>query len=356
MNVTEIVDELRVTRPQASDALRLQVQALASTPPVAPAPSLLERFRGRRRLVLLLPATAALAVVSAIAIGVSQPQSVREAGSTETRDDTFGAVTGPTVGPSSESATDAARSALEKQVGVPAGAPAVGPSSGRPQRYSAELQLEVPDADGLSEATQDALTIVRSLGGYAVSTSFGTSEQTGAASLVFRVPTAKVQDALVRLSALGTIVGQQVQIDDLGDQVSSLEQREAGLREQIARLTARLESQELAAEVRATLLARRASAQRELADVRAEAAAVNREASLATISLSLRTEDAAAIPATPSRLDRALDRTVDILAWEGIALLYFAVVAGPFLLLGAAAWAARRTQRRREDERLLSTS
>ena len=147
-----------------------------------------------------------------------------------------------------------------------------------------------------------------------------------------------------------------MQIDDLGDQVTSLEQREATLRERIARLTARLESQELDPELRATLVARRASAQRELADVRAQAAAVNREASLATISLGLRTEEAAAIPADPSRFDRALDRTVDILAWEGIALLYVAVVAGPFLLLGAAAWVARRTQRRREDDRLLSTS
>ena len=348
--MTEILDELRSTRPRAGDALRLQVQTVTAGVPTA-APSLLDRVRGRRRLILLVPAAAALAMVSAIAIGVSQPASVREAGTSVRADQIFGAPEQP----GNSATADAARERLKTQAGTP-GVPAVGPTVGRPQRYSAELQLEVPDADGLSEATQDALTIVRSLGGYAVSTSFATSEQTGAASLVFRVPTAKVQDALVRLSALGTIVGQQVQIDDLGDQVSSLGQREAGLREQIARLTARLESQELAAEVRATLLARRASAQRELADVRAEAAAVNREASLATISLSLRTEDAAAIPATPSRLDRALDRTVDILAWEGIALLYFAVVAGPFLLLGAAAWAARRTQRRREDERLLSTS
>jgi len=354
MNVTEIVDELRVTRPQASDALRLQVQALATRPPAA-APSLLDRLRGRRRLLLALPAAGALAMVSAIAIGVSQPTSVQEAGSRLRDDQAFGTTVPPTVGQAPEAAADTSREALKNRAG-PAGTSAVGPTVGRPQRYSAELQLEVRDADGLSDATQEALSIVRSLGGYAVSTSFGTSEQTGAASLVVRVPTAKVQDALVRLSGLGTIVGQQVQIDDLGDQVSSLEQREATLREQIARLTARLRADDLAPELRATLNARRASAQRELADVRAQATAVDREASLATISLSLRTEDAAAIPATPSRFDQAVDRTVDILAWEAIALLYVAVVAGPFVLLAIGAWVARRTQRRREDERLLSTS
>jgi len=354
MNVTEIVDELRATRPHASDALRLQVQALAARPPVA-APSFLDRLRQRRRLLVALPAAAALAMVSAIAIGVSQPTSVQEAGSRLRDDQTFGVVPPQTAtGQTAESAADASREALKTQTAPPATS-AVGPSVGRPQRYSAELQLEVRDADSLSDATQNALSIVRSLGGYAVSTSFGTAEQTGAASLVVRVPTAKVQDALVRLSGLGTIVGQQVQIDDLGDQVSSLEQREATLREQIARLTARLQNDELAPELRATLNARRASAQRELADVRAQAAAVDREASLATISLSLRTEDAAAIPATPTRFDQAVDRTVDILAWEAIALLYIAVVAGPFVLLAIGAWVARRTQRRREDERLLST-
>lgn len=353
MNVTEIVDELRGARPQASGALRLQVQALVARPPVA-APSLLDRLRDRRRLLVALPAAAALAMVSAIAIGVSRPAGVGEV-SPRLGDQTFEAATPqPATGSSTDASAGRNRQALETAKSAP-NASAVGPTVGRRQRYSAELQLEVRDADRLSDATQDALSIVRSLGGYAVSTSFGTAEQTGAASLVVRVPTTKVQDALVRLSALGTIVGQQVQIDDLGDQVASLAEREAALRERIARLAARLRADDLDLELRATLVARRASAQRELADVRAQAAAVDREASLATISLSLRTEDAAAIPAVPSRFDRAVDRTVDILAWEAIAVLYVAVVAGPFVLLGLVAWLALRSQRRRADERLLST-
>ena len=44
MTVNEIVDELRATRPQASDALRLQVLAVASQP-IVRRPSLLDRFR-----------------------------------------------------------------------------------------------------------------------------------------------------------------------------------------------------------------------------------------------------------------------------------------------------------------------
>jgi hypothetical protein len=353
MTVNEIVEELRATRPQASDALRLQVLD-ATSRPVAPRPSLLDRLRGRRLLVVI-PVAAGLAMTSAIAIGISRPESVREAGPATAVERAVTDPTRPSVGAAPNDAqTEADRAALKAQGSSTA--PAVGPSLGRPQRFSAELALEVPDADALSDSTQEALAIVRSLGGYAVSTSFDAAAETGAATLLVRVPTAKVQDALVRLSALGTIVGQRVQIDDLGDQVSSLEQRETTLRERIARLTARLTTEELDPETRATLAARRTTAQRELADVRVQAAAVNREASLATISLALRTEEATVVPTTPSRFDRALDRTVDILAWEGIALLYAAVVAGPFLLLAAGLWVARRTQRRREDDRLLSAS
>ena len=70
MTVNEIVDELASRR--ASDALRLQVLAVASQP-AAPRPSLLDRFRGPR-LVLALPVAAGLAVAAAIAVGVTRPE------------------------------------------------------------------------------------------------------------------------------------------------------------------------------------------------------------------------------------------------------------------------------------------
>ena len=53
------------------------------------------------------------------------------------------------------------------------------------------------------QATQRALQVTRSLGGYAVSVSYGSAEEAGTASLVLRVPTAKVQDAIARLSEPG---------------------------------------------------------------------------------------------------------------------------------------------------------
>jgi hypothetical protein len=346
MMSAELVQELRAARPHAGDGLRARVAAIASQPP----PVRRSFFGGlslRRASVLALPAAAALALASAGAIGLARSGGQERTAQAPAYD---AGKASPGTAESSSAPDRAARSALAGQ------APAVGPTIGRPQRYSAELSLEVADAETLSGATQEALSIVRTLGGYTVSTSFDSTGETGAAALVVRVPTAKVQDAIVRLSALGTIVGQRVQIDDLGEQANELDRRERNLRERIARLTARLESPELDAETHAILLSRRAAARSELAAVRASQAAINREASFATLSLALRTGEQVAVPGVPSRLDRALDRTVDILAWEGIALLYAAVVAGPFLLLAAAVWTGTRLRRRREDERLLAAS
>ena len=72
MTVNEIVEELRGARPRASDALRLQVMTVAARP-VPRTPTLSQRLRGRRRLAVLVPVGAAVAVTGAIAIGLSRP-------------------------------------------------------------------------------------------------------------------------------------------------------------------------------------------------------------------------------------------------------------------------------------------
>ena len=79
MTVNDIVDELRGSRPRASEALRLQVLTLAASPP-GRVPSLGERLRARRRLLLALPAAAVLAVLAAVAIGVTRPAPSSVAG------------------------------------------------------------------------------------------------------------------------------------------------------------------------------------------------------------------------------------------------------------------------------------
>jgi uncharacterized protein DUF4349 len=342
MTSAEIVHELRGARPAAPPLLRARVEAIAASTP-APRPSFAARLLPRRRgLLVALPAAAMLAVASAGVIGVVRSDG--PSGTVAARDTT-------TEAAQSKAAPETAFSgAADASTGT-----TPGPTAGRAQRVSASLTIEVDDTDALSQATQEALQTTRSLGGYVVSVNYATGTD-GTASLTLRVPTAKVQDAITRLSSLGTIVAQQVQIDDLQESIDALDKRITGLRERIATITARLEDEPLGKETRAVLEARRTAARAELARLRGERAGQAAEARLATIQLALQTDTASAAPATPSRFDRTLDDMVEVLAIEGLVALFALVIVGPFVLIGLAAWWGRRALRHREDERLLSAS
>lgn len=344
MTSADLITELRAARPTADGALRNRVRTIAATEPARRSQRFahLSRFSPRRFALVAVPATAVVLLGAAGIAGLldsgSRPQSL----------DAIRNSTIPAPGVVQESAP-------QLKAGAPAasdaGAPA--PTTGRAQRYSAQLTLSVQDVDALSDATQQALRITRDLGGYLVTVSYATSD-TGVSSLTLKVPTANVQDAIVRLSGLGKIESQQVQIDDLQGQVDELTKRETALREQIARLSARLAATDLDAETRATLEARRDAARSELARVRVTRAQVNAEARYATIQLTLQTPQSAVVPPVPSRFDNALDRAVEILTLEAMVVLYALVIVGPLALLAVLAWLGRRGLRRRQDEQLLS--
>ncbi len=346
MTVNEIVDELRGARPRASDALRLQVMTIAARP-AAPTPTLGERLRGRRRLALLVPAGAAVALTAAIAIGLSRPSPSGELAAqppTAAAPSATGSDNRSFAGPGVSADAATAQKALP------------GPATGRAQRYGATLSLQVEDTDALSDATQQALSIARDLGGYVVSVHYATGTD-GAASMTLRVPSARAADAVTRLSSLGTIVSQVVQIDDLQGSLDSLDRLVERLRARIAALTVALDRAASAAE-RARLTEQRAQAQSELRELRANRAATATEARNATVQLDLRTKQDAggAVPGSGSRLDRALDKALAVLAWEGIVLLAVAIALAPLALVAAAVWATRRARRRRDEERLLAAS
>jgi hypothetical protein len=348
MTVNEIVDELRATRPRAGDALRLHVLTVASRPAAAE-PSVFGRIRGRR-LAVLVPVAAGLAVASAVAIGVTRPEpALREVASSPTADQELaqqGRAVTPTV-PNTFGAEDTS-SALAQKAAPP------GTVAGRAQRYSATLTLSVDDTDALSEATQRALAIARDLGGFVVSVRYATGDE-GAAAVTLRVPSGRAADAVTRLSALGTIVAQNVQIDDLQESLDGLDRALQRLRAQLAAVKAQLAGTLTEAE-RARLEERRVQLKTQLDEYLANRSATAAEARLATFQLELRTENSEAAPVPGSRLDRALDKALVVLTWEAVVALAFAVAVAPLALLGAALWFARRAQRRRDEDRLLAAS
>jgi uncharacterized protein DUF4349 len=329
----DLIHELRASRPSAPVHLRARVRELAAEQPTRPRWT---RFPSRRVALIAVPAAAALAVVAAGAIGLSRPES-----------------------PSTESLArnvhgEAAPTTKAQLAPAPTFGTTDSATTGRAQRVSATLTVEVRDSNGVSRAAQDALDLTRSLGGYVVSSSVTTGEQ-GNASLTVRVPVARVQDAITGLSGLGRIVSQQVSVEDLQEQLDQLEHRRASLVEQITRITARLESQDLDAETTAALEARRRALRTELRAVRSQMAGTNAEARMSTIQLSIVTPDSSGTVVPGSRIDRTIDKALNVLAWEGVVALGMLIVLAPFALVGLALWLGRRVYRRHEEERLLAT-
>lgn len=332
----DLIRELRSSRPSAPPELRARVRELAAQEPAARAGWSWPRLELRRAALVAAPVALAVALVSAGAIGLS-----RSDGGAETLDagraESFAAEQTP-AGPD-----------------LPQGTLGAGTATDRAQRVSATLTLEVRDSDAVSRAAQDALDLTRSLGGHVVSSSVTTGRD-ASATLVVRIPVANVQSAITQLSALGDIVSQQVQVEDLQQTLDDLRARRASLRAQIARIAARLESGTLDPETRAALEARRKTLRAELATIRRGLTTTTAEARAATIQLTIATPGVLGTAATPSRLDRTLDEALNVLAWEGILALAIAIVLAPVALLVLAAWLGRRLYRRHEEERLLATS
>jgi hypothetical protein len=196
------------------------------------------------------------------------------------------------------------------------------------------------------------MRVTRRLGGYVASVDYGTGRR-GQATLVLRIPIAHVQQAVVRFSHLGTILSQQVALEDVQGQVNDQTKRIIVLRRQIAILERALRTQTLTPEQRARLEIQLANTKASLAALIRQKAATVKRARLARVALTLTTEKVAAVPHKPGRIDRALDNAGSILTREAAIALYILVVAGPLLLLAAAAVAGGRLVRRRGEQRLL---
>ena len=346
-----LFNEIRATKPAAPATLQERVRALAAQEP-APAP-FLTRFRPDwKRLVLVAPATLLVAVVAGSVIGLTRDDVVQGGG-----DDSVASSSGATeeaVRGAPAFDTDAANRNTLKGLAVPpttANSGVVPPVPGQLQRFEAELRLRVDDVEALSNATKRAQRIALQHGGSIASLQYDApAEGVGAAQITLRVPTARVQSAMTQLSQLGTIVGQRYGIEDLQVQADTLQSQIEAAQRQIAQLVARLESTTLPAADRVVLQSRLGNVRQKLAGLREGLRGTNAEARTATIYLTLTTEEIE--PAAVGGGSR-LDDVKDVLAWEAIALLYFLVVAGPFILLGALVWLAVRLRRRQVETRLL---
>jgi Domain of unknown function (DUF4349) len=326
MSQRDLVAELRGSRIAAPAELRAHVRSIAA----AGAPASSNRFTWRRALVVALPAAAAIAAV----LVVTRP------------DDNQTAVSG-----ASDQATVRAEKSLAAppiaQSGSVGGATRLAPQAtpGRIQQYGAYLALRVPTPNGVSDGVKRALRIATSLGGYPTSVHASSHGKAASADLTLKVPRTHVQAAITRLSALGTITSEQVDVQDVQAGLNATDRTIARLQSRLATLRAAEQTDE----VKATIAALTARIQR----LQRDEAAKIRAAHFATISLHLQTPAQAA----PVHHGHGPLHGLGVaLRWIGIGAVYVLVLGLPLVVLVALGWWTVRALRRRRENELLAQS
>jgi uncharacterized protein DUF4349 len=314
----ELSAALREETPPAPSAVRERIAYITAT-----APPRRRSITVRRAFLwagpVALTASCLLALVVGLNAGLDSTPAVRDEGA--------GTATAPnreqelrSAAPRATTYEDAAKRAPPSRAAVPA------PTPTRAQDVQADLRILVDDPNDLSDATQRALRTTRRLGGYLVTVDYGTPEPTeGAATLRVRVPVSRVQAAIVQFSGLGRILAQQTVITDLQQRVDEVTRQIRRAKGNKGRITA----------------------------LRRERVELNRRAAYATVDLGLTTHEPETKAAPPSRLNRAVDDATGVLKTELAIAAYVLIVASPFLVLLAAAFAGSRAYRRHADQRLL---
>jgi hypothetical protein len=340
----ELVAQLRDVPAAAPDSLRARVRALGE--PDAP-PTLRDRLvlvPWRRAVLLAAPVCVATLLSVAVVRGVVSSGSSRSG--------TVTAVAG------------AVSTTPERVPPVPApstdqsGAFSSG-SGGRPVDVDASMRIRVPDLDALTDRTREAMQIARSLGGYVASVQQETSAgKPGEADLVLKVPVGHVDTALMRLSALGTVLDQSLSSVDLKQTLDQQRRRIRSLKLQIARIQQALRDPSLTADVRLRLRFQLEAARQSLTRLTGTNRATLREAALSDVTLALTTSRAASAVAKDhdGRAGRAVHEAVSFLAAAGAVALFLLIAVSPLLLLAAVWLYGTRAYRRREERRLLAAA
>ena len=335
-----VVTALRGGTLPAPETLRARV--------LAAAPVEGRRHSAPRRLAfVVVPAALAVALGAAVVHGIVRSGSNTAAGT-------------PPVERTVVHGGSAAAKPLPAHVPSSAGAfssaqPTVG-NGARLQHAVASLDVRVPDNTHLTNATTKATQIATALGGYAESVVYRSARGGGgSAYLELRVPAQNARAAVAKLSALGTLVSQQLSVTDLEQILVAQSQRIAQLRRRVAALANAVADRSLPDAQRVILRIQLAEARRSLAQALHARTGTVASGVTASVSLDLTTGPGkAAVVHHRGRLGRMLHSAVGFLALEGTIVLYALVVLSPLVLLAALLWWARTARRRRDERRLLA--
>jgi hypothetical protein len=352
--VAGLVRELRAESPDPPDRLRARVAGLRT--PAA------RRPRRRARVALVL---AVLALAAAIAAAALVPRQGSERSADPELASGVDLVQPPAEAPSRWEAGPGSVSYDQDSGEFSAGAeegpgrfPSEGnvldPASNRARDVDLDLELRVRNADAVSDAANETMRAVRDVGGHVVSSEVSTEGIEGEARLRVAVPTRRLEDAVVAISALGTVTAQRVQVEDLQRSVDRRSARADALEQAIRRDEIRLGSNALSADERLRVELRLERLRGQLRYAERERARLLREAAFAELTVSLHTREAAKGAAAPQgRIERAARDGLAALASATSVAVFLLVLVGPLLVLAVIAWGFRRRRVRRAYDALL---
>lgn len=324
-----IAAELHGARITAPSELRQRVRLIAAADT-----TLTRRFTWRRAFVVALPVAAAIAAT----VVFTRPNDNHPSATPEvirSASVQHGSVA-KSFGQAGVKAQDSAGGATK--LAVPS-------APGRVQVYGAYLALRLSSATAVSDGVKSALHIASSLGGYPTSVHATSQTKVASADLVLKIPRVHVQAAISRLSALGTITSEQVDIQDKQAGLNATDRRIAQLQTQLRELRAQPRS--------AATTARIAALGAQVGRIQRAAAATRRSAHYATVRLHL-TSAKAAVPHKQGH--GPLHGVVVALTWIGIAAVYALAIGAPLAVLALLVWLVARVVRRRREDALLSRS
>ncbi|HEY4346538.1 MAG TPA: DUF4349 domain-containing protein [Gaiellaceae bacterium] len=364
MSQPDLMTQLRDSRPIAPDEVREQVRRIAAQAAAPPrTPIWRPQMTWRRSLAVLVPLAAAAAgaafllpgsgnhPAAAESVFVESPPSTAADGSTTTNVNTTtnvfsGSLTGaaaapPPLAPPLSKAAGTQRSTSQQTLQY-SSVPGTNPA--RVQRVNAELQLRVPNTQAVSDGSKQAVAIARALGGYPSRLNVNAVGRTGYAELTFRIPKQNLQKAINRLSALGTIMGENVSIQDIQSQVDATTRKLARLQAQRAAWQAQTQTPETQQRISALT--------DQIVRLRHGRNATIRAASYATLGLEMTTREA---PAPLHAQGKGHFHGLGVaFRWIGICAVYGLALGAPVALLLALFWFASRGVRRRREDALLS--
>jgi hypothetical protein len=334
MSQRDLTAELRGARIAAPAELRERVRVIAAAD-TTPTP----RFTWRRALVVALPVAAAIAAsIVFTRPDHNQPlatQTVIRAAIPHTPEKSLGAA-GSTLSAKTDSGV--AHGGLTAKLAPPS-------TPGRVQVYGSYLALRLSNPTAVSNGVKSALRIASSLGGYPASVHATSEAKLASADLVLKIPRAHIQQAITRLSALGTITSENVDIQDKTAGLNATGRTIARLQKQLTELRKQPPSQATAGRI--------VVLESQIVRLQRAEAATRLNAHYATVQLHLTNAEATV---APQHGHGRLHGVVVALTWLGIGAVYALAIGTPVAILALLLWLGARVIRRRREDALLSRS